>query len=417
MKTAKFFFMAALTLAFAACSNDDNEFQAPAQAGGIPFSATISIDNADSRSLAEGGSGLVATWEVGEKVAVIQTKSGTCDEMEVKSVSGGLATITGSISGTPSNGDPVRVIYPATAADATTGDVKTDLLYTQTGGTLSDVASKYDVRKNATKLKVEAGVASLDGNVKLTQLYSIFKFTLSTLYDVSISASTFTVSDGTHVYAVTTSDPLSDIFIVLPELAPGTYWFTAEKKRVDRRSINYVNKATISSATSVGQYYPIEIKMATTGDEIKLDGKFYKSETSDAVAVIAYVGGMTDAPGYTHGLAIALDELGKMAWTDAVTACEAKTDPIDAHWMLPTLNQWKNMFMVNDSEDSSPGALRSLVRTSGGTIMSEANYWTSTDDGDSYYAWYVNLTYSGRVYYHSTGDKSAELITRACLAF
>ena len=112
-----------------------------------------------------------------------------------------------------------------------------------------------------------------------------------------------------------------------------------------------------------------------------------------------------------------LDELGKKAWTDAVTACEAKTDPIDAHWMLPTLNQWKNMFMVNDSEDSSPGALRSLVRTSGGTIMSEALYWTSTDDGDSYYAWYVNLTYSGRVSYHSTGDKSAELIARACLAF
>lgn len=37
MKTTKFFFMAALTLAFAACSNDDNEFQAPAQTGGIPF--------------------------------------------------------------------------------------------------------------------------------------------------------------------------------------------------------------------------------------------------------------------------------------------------------------------------------------------------------------------------------------------
>ncbi len=407
--------MAALTLAFAACSNDDNEFQAPAQAGGIPFSATISIDNADSRALAEGGSGLVATWEVGEKVAVIQTKSGTLDEMEVKSVSGGLATITGTVSGTPSNGDPVRVIYPATAADATTGDVKTDLLYTQTGGTLSDVASKYDVRKNDTNLKVEAGVASLDANVKLTQLYSIFKFTLSALSDdASIPASTFTVSDGTHVYAVTTSSPLSDIFIVLPELAPGTYWFTAEKKRVDRRSINYVNKATISSATSVGQYYPSEIKMATIGDEIKLDGKFYKSGTSDAVAVIAYVGGETDAPGYTHGLAIALDELGKMAWTAAVTACEAKTDPIDAHWMLPTENQWKNMFMGSDSEDSSPGALRSIIN---GTDLSYAYYWTSTAKVDSNYATYVDLSYSGRVSYASYGYKTSEMIARACLAF
>ena len=40
MKTLKLFSMAALALVMAACSNDDNEIQQPAQQGPITFTAT-----------------------------------------------------------------------------------------------------------------------------------------------------------------------------------------------------------------------------------------------------------------------------------------------------------------------------------------------------------------------------------------
>ena len=73
MKTTKLFFMAALALMTAACSNDDNDLtpQQPQKAEGIPFSATISIDNgATTRALAESGTTISATWADGEQVDI-----------------------------------------------------------------------------------------------------------------------------------------------------------------------------------------------------------------------------------------------------------------------------------------------------------------------------------------------------------
>ena len=125
MKTTKLFFMAALSLLMTACSSNDEELiQQPApQAEGIPFTATISIgESAATRALSEDGTTLVATWAEGEKVALIH--NGVNDEMEVESVNGGVATIKGTITGSPSGGDAVTIIYPASAADGTTGNVK-----------------------------------------------------------------------------------------------------------------------------------------------------------------------------------------------------------------------------------------------------------------------------------------------------
>ena len=177
MKTTKLFFMAALALMTAACSNDDNDkTKQPAKAEGIPFTATISVgESGTTRALSESGSTLVATWAVNDEVALIH--NGVKDVMTVASVSAGVATITGTITGSPADGDPVTIIYPATAADGTTGNVKADLLYSQ-DGTLATVASKYDVRKGSGNLKV-SGTASLDGNVSLNNEFAIWKLTLN----------------------------------------------------------------------------------------------------------------------------------------------------------------------------------------------------------------------------------------------
>ena len=180
MKTTKFFFMAALALTFVACSNEDltkQPVEQPAKADGIPFTATISVgESGTMRALTENGTKLEATWAVDEEVALIH--NGVKDVMTVESVSGGAATISGTITGSPTDGDPVTIIYPATAADGTTGNVKSDLLYSQEG-TLAAVASKYDVRKGTGNLKVVSETASLDGNVSLTNQFAIWKLTLN----------------------------------------------------------------------------------------------------------------------------------------------------------------------------------------------------------------------------------------------
>ncbi len=187
MKTIKYFCLSALALTLAACSNDDNEVtQQPAeQVQGIPFTATISIGQSGSnRALAEDGTKLVATWAVGEKVALIH--NGVNDEMEVASVSGGVATISGTITGSPSTGDAVTIIYPSTAANGATGNVKASLLKQQEG-TLEAVSAKYDVRKGTGTLKVD-GVATLSDNVSLTNQFAIWKLTIPTSKNLCIFA-------------------------------------------------------------------------------------------------------------------------------------------------------------------------------------------------------------------------------------
>ena len=173
--------MAALALAFAACSSDDYEMtdQQPAQGEGIPFSATISVgNNAFTRALTESGNTLVATWAVGEKVALVHDNRK--DEMTVSEVNDGVATIIGTITGSPSTGDSVTIFYPFTAAPITGNEVSTVL--GRQDGTLGSIAEKYDVRKGTATLKVSGGTATLNGNVSLANQFAIFKFTVR-LYD------------------------------------------------------------------------------------------------------------------------------------------------------------------------------------------------------------------------------------------
>ena len=187
MKTTRLFMMAALALTLAACSKDDDGLtQQPAeqqpteqpagQTQGIHFTATISIgEGGMTRALADGGTTLTATWEEGEKVALIH--NGVSDEMTVASVSGGKATITGEITGSPSDGDDVTIIYPATAAKGTTGKVKGNLLKTQEG-TLTAVSEKYDVRKGTGTLTVTGESATLTNDVAMANQFAVWKLTV-----------------------------------------------------------------------------------------------------------------------------------------------------------------------------------------------------------------------------------------------
>ena len=214
--------MAALALMTAACSNDDNEFaQQPQQADGIPFTATISIDNGTTtRAITENGTTLETSWDAGEKVALIH--NGVNDEMEVESVSGGVATIKGTITGSPSGGDAVTIIYPSDAADGTTGNVKSDWLSSQVGtlkGTSStSIAEKYDVRKGSGTLNATG--TSLSGTVSLTNQNAIFKLTLKDIdgsNDVSASSVKIYNQENTLLTTVTPASGYEKVmYVALP---------------------------------------------------------------------------------------------------------------------------------------------------------------------------------------------------------
>ena len=265
MKTTKLFFMAALALMTAACSNDDNDLtQQPVKAEGIPFTATISLNqSATTRALTENGTTIEATWATGEKVALIYTVSATTylKEAEVTPQGDGTATISTTLDGSPVDDTDVTIVYPASAVDESTKDVKTNLLASQNGlltGTGS-IAEKYELRKTTTpaKLKIDGTTASLKGTVALTNQFAIVKFSLTDGY-TAIKATQFVIKDGSDnvITTVTPTSANSELYVAMQPATASAFKFVAS-------DANFSYSYTKASATLVaGIYYQSPIALS-----------------------------------------------------------------------------------------------------------------------------------------------------------
>lgn len=427
MKTTKFFMMAALTLTFAACSNDDNEIiPQSSQTEGIPFSATISIDNGTTtRAITENGTTLETSWAENEKVALIH--NGVSDEMSVSSVSGGVATITGTITGSPSGGDDVTIIYPSDAADGATGNVKSDWLAAQdgtlkgTGGT--SIEEKYDVRKGTGTLNATG--TSFSGTVSLTNQNAIFKLTLKDIdgsNNVSASSVKIYNQENTLLTTVTPASGYEKVmYVALPTTA------TTLKFAVTDGTTNYFNMA--SGLTLGTNFYQATIKLATVGDVILSTGKCAKAGTSGAVAMIAYLG---DGSGCMNGLAIELNSSPESKkWADGTTYlakeyAEGLTAVPSGTWRLPTKADWQNMFVgcavsgdasASDSMMNPIAGFKAKIAATGTTWQS-GDYWSSTEYGDSRAEYvFVRLYNDYAVAYFNLDYKFSGHYVLGCLAF
>ena len=419
MKTTKLFFMAALALMTAACSNDDNDLtQQPAKAEGIPFTATISMgESASTRALTENGTKIEATWAVDDKVALIH--NGVKDEMTVSAVNAGVATITGTITGSPSGGDAVTIIYPSDAADGTTGNVKSDWLSTQDGtlkGTSgTSIEEKYDVRKGSGALN--ASGTSLDGTVSLTNQNAIFKLTLKDIDGTSdVSANSVIISDQTGV--VTTVTPASAtnvMYVALPTTATTLKFLVTGSD-----SKKYFNMA--SSLSLGASFYQSTVKLATVGDVILSTGKCAKAGTDSPVAMIAYLGNESDC---TNGLAIQLNASPESKnWNDAKTYASDLTAVPGGTWRLPSKADWQNMFVgcaksgdagASDSMDPIAGFKEKIGAT--GITWQSYYYWSSTDSGSIAWGVDVYLDGSTAVAFFYEDDTSDPYSVLGCLAF
>ena len=133
MKTRHIISLAALTLVMGSCTNDETS-QQPKVSSGIPFTATISAGSM-TRALTENMTDktLDASWVEEEQVALIHND--VVDVMKVEAIDNDTksATISGTITGSPADGDAVTIVYPASAVDKETKAVKSQLLDKQDG--------------------------------------------------------------------------------------------------------------------------------------------------------------------------------------------------------------------------------------------------------------------------------------------
>ena len=237
MKTKNIFTLAALALTMAACTSEDLTQQQSSQpepdhSKGLPFTATIS-GKATTRAITENTTDgtLETSWKVDEKVALMH--NGVVDVMIVSEVdpTTKAATITGTITGSPTDGEEVDLIYPASVVDVS-GEVKTNeqLLGSQ-DGTLATIAEKYDLRTcEDANLKVVSGSATINGTVSLENKLAIVRFSL-TDGTSALSASKFEILDktGSAITTVTPSSAASEFYVAMPPANAQAFHFIAKK--------------------------------------------------------------------------------------------------------------------------------------------------------------------------------------------
>ena len=451
MKATKIFMMAALALTFAACSNDDIDLaQQPAEQpaeqaanGEITITATVSSDDgATTRALSIDGDNIASTWETTDQFAILfnDGSNNVKRTATVQSINGSNVTITFTIPESLASNTACTIVYPASAANAanTGADVATALAAQD--GTIGNCP---EVRVGTAT--IDKDNHSLSSVTKLAAQNAIFKFTLQDLSAAAKSATEFKVSDGSGnvMTTVTPGSASGELYVALPVMAAGTYWFNAT---IDSKP--YIAKATTAAATVAGKYYQTTVKMATIGDVILDDGKFAaRSSTGTKVAMIAYLGSDNgEAAPYNHGLALAMSDANggnycewKTSRTDAGHTKQSYTfteesglqynamhnSEIDKYpafkaaiannstaaptgcsaWFLASGYQWTKMFAGN------PGGLQTLAG------LESSTYWSSSESGNEN-AWTFLILYGdpGWVPQYKYGNYGGYLV-RSCLAF
>lgn len=347
MKAFKIFSMAAVAFMMVACSSEDTALDNTPIAGQkVHFTATIAAPGSDAltrTTYTEITSGTDAgkikvAWEQGDEIALIH--NGKKDVVTVQTLNAdGSANISGDIT-VGTDGEAVTIAYPAASVNAPTSgaepveDATYATKWNSQDGTLTYIQDNLDFCRATSTLKVSGTNATLNDNISMGSTIAIFKFTIQDLGGTAKDATEFKVSDasGNVIATVTPVSATGTLYVALPVMAAGTYWFKATVG-----GNPYIAKATVATSTTAGNYYQTTVKLATVGNIIGADGKFYANKTAvDAAAttgaaMIVYLGsdGETNAT-YNHGLAIAL--------TDASTYAKWGTYNADAgltkytHW-------------------------------------------------------------------------------------
>lgn len=373
MKKTLFLFAVLSVFLLTGCGNDDilDGVVSSEETAGIPFSATIDATDvivADDGAASPGGPAkelvhpdgpegdgktIKFRFKVGEKVALVYTAGGSkrLVEATVSSIEGGgsKANITASLAGSPSTGTAVTAIFPYSAADPTTKDIKADLLSTATQlGTIEDISEKYDVRKGSSKLMIKDGKASfIDGCIMDLQ-YAICKLTFKNASSANLNVAKLYLYDNASNDLITTVKPAPATNTLYVAFKPSS----SKTKFVVLTSLDASSaptKKVLNARLNAGYYYrptittdgtPVNIDEDDVTEEMKNlvighKGNLYatiKSCREDGGekerALICYVGN-DPAASCEKGLAIAfvdINRLGAPLWVFGSETVSADDD-------------------------------------------------------------------------------------------
>ena len=245
-----------------------------------------------------------------------------------------------------------------------------------------------------------------------------------------------TASGGTMMYKVTTTntkptstDGFSATVPTAATLAAGTFYVWYYVKGDDTHADSEISATAITVTVKAAGY--TMAKDAAAADKGKLictDGHIHANGedaacTKARVAKIIYVGSSTDNTTYTHGLALALEDVSsnELSWDNSDYYNSSKTaaewcsawntskNVTSASWMLPSKDQWNTMISAAGGTTSLRDGFSSIT---GASNLTKDTYWSSTES-ESTKAWCYGFN-NGDWYssWKNFGNR-----VRACLAF
>ncbi len=345
---------------------------------------------------------LTKTFVDGDEVAIVYCDASTHARKKAVSAAANVSADGKSadfsfILDNPEADGEVIYYYPASmVGDDCTEDFSSLNLQ---DGTLDCVAARDFSR----------GAATLDGtalpeSVTMDNALAIVAFILKDAAgekDITRSVTGMTVNDGSRFYSVTPSG-LDRIYVAMRPVVSLNLGITATD------GVASYTKFVSGKTYSAGGFYQQGLRMvvpssasfteladAGSGDvgrlvctagHIHTDGED-EDCGEDRVAMIVYAGADTGDYNYTHGLALALEDVGESLTWDAsgafnggMTAAElcmewGETRSVEnAVWMLPSIGQFETMRDAAASWDILCYSFGNV----GGTDMTDG-YWSSTE--------------------------------------
>ena len=266
MKALRLLSIAVLALVMGACAKEVNQPETEAPLRKIPFSATLEGMGPETRTTyTENGGQINVAWKVNDEIALVH--NGIKDVARVTAVEPGTgkARIEGTITGSPSDNEPVKLVYPANLVSLPSGsgtyyEANAEILnkiYAQ-DGTLEYIQNNLDLREGSGNLSV-GDKASLKASVTLDSQMTIWKFLLRDNNSVPFNASYLRVSVApTPVAKATNASPRSFFYMALRPSSMGSGDLSLLAVS-DSGSHTYTKSGGVS--LDAGKYYESAISM------------------------------------------------------------------------------------------------------------------------------------------------------------
>ena len=310
MKIFRLFTIAAAALMMSACSEDIAQM---INGGKKEFTATLAAPN-------KGGTRTVYTedtqnnkitvaWKVGDEIALVH--NAVKDVVTVKTVNAdGSATINGTITGNVSDGNDVKLVYPAAYVGTVTGgdgygyepnpDIEKKLL--EQDGTLAYIQDNIDFREDMNTLSVKESVVTLTESADMSSSIAIWKLTLLDSNEAELKATQVKIKSGGNDLASTaTIAATSEVYLAVPlvlnqtitiEATDGEDTYSFTKSGVTLNSGTYyqstvmmekiVDLSTVTTATTIKDGYTVT---GTLGANVKISIADDATVTLDGVII------------------------------------------------------------------------------------------------------------------------------------